>query len=145
MLIRPFALTDEEQVIELWQRCELTRPWNDPRKDVQRKLTTQPELFLVLKLDGKVVGTAMGGYDGHRGWINYLAVAPDFRGRGLGRHLMAKLEELLLARDCPKLNLQVRAGNEVAIGFYSKLGYAQDEVVSFGKRLVEDAGCAGGA
>lgn len=139
MLIRPFAPQDEEQVIALWQRCELTRPWNDPRKDIQRKLTTQPELFLVLELEGGVVGTAMGGYDGHRGWVNYLAVAPELRGKGLGRKLMATLESLLTARGCPKLNLQVRAGNEAAIGFYARLGYKQDEVVSLGKRLIEDA------
>ena len=139
MLIRPFAPQDEEQVIALWHRCELTRPWNDPRKDIQRKLTTQPELFLVLELEGRVVGTAMGGYDGHRGWVNYLAVAPELRGKGLGRKLMATLESLLTARGCPKLNLQVRAGNEAAIGFYTRLGYKQDEVVSLGKRLIEDA------
>jgi len=86
-----------------------------------------------------VVGTAMGGYDGHRGWVNYLAVAPELRGKGLGRKLMATLESLLTARGCPKLNLQVRAGNEAAIGFYTRLGYKQDEVVSLGKRLIEDA------
>lgn len=138
MTVRAFTAADEVQVVDLWQRCELTRPWNDPRKDIQRKLTTQPELFLVLEQDGRVVGTAMGGYDGHRGWVNYLAVAPELRNRGFGRMLMAALERMLAARGCPKLNLQVRAGNSAAIGFYSELGYARDDVISFGKRLIED-------
>lgn len=138
MTVRAFTAADEVQVVDLWQRCGLTRPWNDPRKDIQRKLTTQPELFLVLEQDGRVVGTAMGGYDGHRGWVNYLAVAPELRNRGFGRMLMTTLERMLAARGCPKLNLQVRAGNSAAIGFYSELGYAQDDVISFGKRLIED-------
>jgi len=139
MVIRPFEHEDADAVVALWRECGLVRPWNDSRKDIQRKLTTQPELFLVLELDGRVVGTAMGGYDGHRGWVNYLAVAAELRSRGLGRRLMAKLEELLVARGCPKLNLQVRASNEAAIGFYSKLGYRQDDVVSLGRRLIEDS------
>lgn len=82
--IRAFVEADEDGVVDLWQRCELTRPWNDPRQDIRRKLTTQPELFLVLELDGEVVGSAMGGFDGHRGWVNYVAVAPGHRKRGFG-------------------------------------------------------------
>lgn len=139
MPVRAFTTADEDQVVALWQRCGLTRAWNDPRKDIQRKLTTQPELFLVLEQDGKIVGTAMGGYDGHRGWVNYLAVAPEVRNLGLGRTLMSTLEQLLAARGCPKLNLQVRANNASAIGFYAALGYGQDDVISLGKRLIDDA------
>ena len=138
MTIRPFTLADEAQVIDLWQRCELTRPWNDPRKDIERKLTTQPELFLVVEIDGRVVGTAMGGYDGHRGWVNYLAVSPELRHHGLARQLMGVMEQTLIARGCPKLNLQIRGSNMAAIGFYSAIGYARDDVVSFGKRLIPD-------
>jgi ribosomal protein S18 acetylase RimI-like enzyme len=136
--IRAFADADEAVVVELWRRCGLTRPWNDPHADIARKRTTQRELFLVLEVDGEVVGTAMGGFEGHRGWVNYLAVAPELRHRGFGRMLMAALEQMLAERGCPKLNLQVRTDNAAAIEFYTDLGYARDDVVSLGKRLVLD-------
>lgn len=138
MEIRPFAAADEDAVIRLWERCELTRPWNDPRKDVRRKLAVRPDLFLVGVVGGEVAGTVMVGYDGHRGWINYLAVAPEHRRRGLGRLLMAEAERLLAREGCPKINLQVRADNQAVVAFYRRIGYAEDAVVSLGKRLVED-------
>ena len=140
MELRPYAAADENAVVELWQRCELTRPWNHPRKDIQRKLTTQPELFLVGELDGRIIATVMAGFDGHRGWVNYLAVAPEHRTRGYGRLLMQHVEESLTTKGCPKLNLQVRAGNRDVLEFYRKLGYSTDEVVSLGKRLIPDIG-----
>lgn len=139
MKIRSYFKADEEAVIALWLQCRITRPWNDARKDIQRKLTTQPELFFVGELDGKIVGTAMAGFDGHRGWVNYLAVDPARQRAGLGRLLMQHVEDSLLARGCPKLNLQVRASNEAAAAFYARLGYSMDEVVSYGKRLIVDA------
>ena len=105
MELRPYHAADEDAVVELWQRCGLTRAWNDPRKDIQRKLTTQPELFLVGELQGAVIATVMAGYDGHRGWVNYLAVAPEHRSQGHGRFLMRHIEAALTARGCPKLNL----------------------------------------
>lgn len=138
MEIRPFAAADEDAVVRLWERCELTRPWNDPRKDIRRKLAVRPDLFLVGEVGGAVAGTVMVGYDGHRGWINYLAVAPELRRRGLGRLLMAEAERLLRREGCPKINLQVRASNPAVLAFYRRIGYAEDPVVSFGKRLVED-------
>ncbi|MFN4265615.1 MAG: GNAT family acetyltransferase [Aquabacterium sp.] len=138
MIIRPYQPLDKEAVIQLWQRCELTRPWNDPRKDIARKLSVQPELFLVGVEDGAIVATAMAGFDGHRGWINYLAVAPERQRQGHGRQLMRAVEDALLAVGCPKLNLQVRAGNAKAVAFYEALGYGQDELVSMGKRLISD-------
>ena len=138
MLIRPYQPADEAAVVALWDRCNLTRPWNDPRKDVRRKLAVQPDLFLVGELDGAVVGTVMVGYDGHRGWINYLAVAPDRRGAGHGRALMAEVERRLLALGCPKINLQVRDTNTAVLEFYERLGYAVDAAVSMGKRLESD-------
>lgn len=138
MKIRPYTSADEPAVIALWQRCELTRPWNDPRKDIERKLTVQPELFFVGERDGTVLATAMAGFDGHRGWINYLAVSPDVQKQGLGRQLMSHVEQTLMAMGCPKLNLQVRAGNAQALAFYKAIGYGQDEVVSMGKRLISD-------
>jgi ribosomal protein S18 acetylase RimI-like enzyme len=138
MRVRAFAELDEEGVVALWQRCGLTRAWNDPRKDIARKLRVQRELFLVAELDGAIVGSVMGGYDGHRGWANYLAVDVPHRRSGFGRVLMAELETQLRGLGCPKLNLQVRADNAAAIGFYARLGYGQDAVVSLGKRLESD-------
>jgi len=148
MKIRPFEPSDQEAVVRLWERCGLTRPWNDPRRDITRKQAVRPDLFLVGVEEGEilnrefhapiVVGTVMVGYDGHRGWINYLAVAPEHRRHGLGRALMAEAERLLLAEGCPKINLQVRSGNAEALEFYRRLGYGVDEVVSLGKRIVAD-------
>jgi ribosomal protein S18 acetylase RimI-like enzyme len=136
--IRPFRDADEDAVVALWERCGLTRPWNDPRRDIARKRTVQPELFLVAEAAGDVVGTAMFGYDGHRGWVNYLGVDPAYRHRGIARTLMAEGERLLRERGCPKLNLQVRTGNAEAIAFYDALGYTRDDTVSYGRRLIED-------
>lgn len=138
MQIRPYTPADETAVIALWQRCELTRPWNDPRKDIERKLTVHPELFVVGERQGQIVATAMAGFDGHRGWINYLAVSPEVQKQGLGRQLMTHVEQALTAMGCPKLNLQVRAGNAQALAFYQAIGYGQDELVSMGKRLISD-------
>jgi ribosomal protein S18 acetylase RimI-like enzyme len=138
MRIRPFKPEDERAVVALWEECRLTRPWNDPHKDIARKLAVQPELFLVSVEQNHIVGTVMAGYDGHRGWVNYLAVAPAFRGRGLARALMEHVERELVARGCPKLSLLVRNTNREAIGFYRHLGYVEDESVSLGKRLIAD-------
>jgi ribosomal protein S18 acetylase RimI-like enzyme len=138
MEIRPFEPADEPAVLSLWERCDLTRPWNDPRKDIRRKLRVNPELFLVGVLGGEVVATAMAGYDGHRGWIYYLGVAPEHRRKGLARQLMEEAERRLRALGCPKINLQVRTSNLAAVEFYRKVGYALDEVVSLGKRLEKD-------
>lgn len=138
--IRPFAVDDTEAVVALWRAAGLVKPWNDPYLDIERKLTVQPELFLVaVGGDGALVGTAMVGYEGHRGWVNYLAVADPARGTGLGRALMAEAERLLVERGCPKLNLQVRTSNTDVIAFYERLGYAVDDAVSLGKRLIPDA------
>lgn len=136
--IRPFDPADEDAVVELWRRCDLLRPWNDPRRDVARKLTVQRELFLLAVEGDAVLGSVMAGYDGHRGWVNYLAVDPGARGRGIGRALMSRAESTLLDLGCPKVNLQVRATNADAIGFYRRLGYLDDDVVSLGRRLVRD-------
>ena len=139
MQIRPFQESDEPAVIALWEACGLTRSWNDPRKDIARKVAVQRELFLVGTLEGRVVASVMAGYEGHRGWINYLAVAPAVRLRGCGRLLMAEVERRLTAVGCPKINLQVRTSNAAVIEFYRRIGYAPDVVISFGKRLVDDA------
>lgn len=138
MHIRLFAEPDRAPVIALWQACGLTRPWNDPGRDIDRKLGVQAELFFVGEEDGKLIATAMAGYDGHRGSVFYLAVAPDRQGRGYGQQLMAHIETALQALGCPKLNIVVRSGNDQVLGFYGRLGYQPDAVVSLGKRLIAD-------
>lgn len=138
LAIRPFRPEDEAAVISLWGACDLLRPANDPRRDIARKLALQPNLFLVGLLDDAVVASLMAGYEGHRGWLNYLAVAPEHRRRGFGRQIVAEAELRLRALGCPKINLQVRHGNALAMEFYRRLGFQVDEVASMGKRLVDD-------
>ena len=138
MKIRPFVLEDEDAVIALWLKCNLVRPQNNPQQDIERKLKVNPELFLVGVEGNKIIATAMGGYEGHRGWVNYLGVDPACQKKGLGRKMMEAIEKKLLERGCPKLNLQVLIGNTGAIKFYERIGYKKDEVVSFGKRLIPD-------
>jgi ribosomal protein S18 acetylase RimI-like enzyme len=139
MEVRPFSIENEQAVITLWQKCGLVQPWNIPHLDIQRKLKVNPELFLVGIVGVKIIATAMGGYEGHRGWVNYLAVDPAFRKKGFGRQLMAEIENRLLALGCPKINLQVRTDNIPARGFYSRIGYKDDNVISLGKRLIVDS------
>jgi ribosomal protein S18 acetylase RimI-like enzyme len=100
--IRPFQTDDLNDVIRLWRSCNLIRPWNDPSKDIARKLRVNPEWFLVAALDKEIVGSIMIGYEGHRAWINYLAVAAPFRRRGIGTQLMRKAEAVLRATGCPQ-------------------------------------------
>ena len=138
LVIRPFAADDEEAVVALWESAGLTRPWNDPRKDIARKLRVQSEWFLVAVSGDGLIGSVMAGYDGHRGWVNYLAVSPQARRGGIGRALMSEVELRLREAGCPKINLQVRATNQAALGFYRALGYATDDVISLGRRLEDD-------
>jgi ribosomal protein S18 acetylase RimI-like enzyme len=140
MRIRAFAEADKECVVALWSRCGLLRPWNDPAKDISRKLQVQPEMFVVGEISGRIVAAMMVGYDGHRGWVNYLAVEPTLQRQGVGRQMMAEAERMLTERGCPKLNLQVRRGNSAVLDFYGQLGYTEDDVVSLGKRLISDDG-----
>lgn len=142
--VRPFVEADRLAVVALWERCDLTRPWNDPDLDIDRKLATDPDGFLVATTIGHnevpvIVATVMAGYDGHRGWINYLAVDPDRRGQGHGATVMRAAERRLRSLGCPKINLQVRGSNTGALRFYESIGYEIDDVVSLGRRLVHDA------
>jgi ribosomal protein S18 acetylase RimI-like enzyme len=138
-IIRPYQSADEAAVVALWRECGLTRPQNDPHKDIARKLRVNPEWFLVGETRaGKIVGSVMAGYEGHRGWINYLAVAPRARRQGLGRALMAAAEQRLRAAGCPKINLQVRPDNSAAIAFYERLGFRVEGAISLGLRLEND-------
>ena len=138
MIIRPYQSADESTVISLWKACNLLVPWNNPYQDIVRKQGTDAELFMVAELDSQVRATIMVGYDGHRGWINYLAVHPEYRRRGVAKQLLRGAESHLCQKGCPKLNLQIRSSNPDAVAFYQAMGYVEDDVVSFGKRLVAD-------
>lgn len=138
MRIRPFERADTEPTVALWEACGLVRSWNDPRKDIERKMHVQPDLFLVGEEDTTVVATAMAGYDGHRGWVYYFAVAPQHQGRGLGSQLLDHVEQRLKDMGCPKIQLQVRSDNTGAMTFYERLGYQAYDSHSAGKRLILD-------
>ena len=135
LVIRRYQAGDHDQVVALWQRCNLVVTANDPARDIALKLQFQPELFFVGTMDDRVVATVMAGYEGHRGWINYLAVSPDLQRAGLGRRMMAHAEHALRALGCPKINLQVRGSNTEVVQFYERLGFAVEDRVSMGKRL----------
>ncbi len=136
MEIRPYREEDEAAVAALWREIFPDAPaHNRPEADIWRKLAVQRELFLVATVDAKLIGSAMAGYDGHRGWLYYLAVHPAHRRSGIGQALMNRVETDLAAIGCPKLNLQVRAGNIGAVAFYRRLGFDIEERVSMGKRL----------
>ncbi len=138
LAIRAFREEDRDEVISLWRDCGLVVPQNDPARDIARKLRVDRELFLVGAEDGDIVATVMGGYEGHRGWINYLAVKPCARRQGYGEAMMRAVERDIEALGCPKINLQVRSSNADVIAFYEAIGYRQDDVVGLGKRLEHD-------
>jgi len=138
MKIRTFEEQDKNEVIALWRECGLVVPQNDPAKDIERKLKVDPELFLVGLDENSIVATVMGGYEGHRGWINYLAVKPSEQRKGYGQAIMQAVKRLLKQRGCPKINLQVRTTNSAVIAFYAAIGYGNDNVVGLGKRLEHD-------
>jgi len=139
LLIRPYHPNDEEAVIQLWIDCDLVVPQNNPKRDIERKLKVNPEWFLVGLFNGEVVATCMAGYEGHRGWINYLAVSPKHRRREFATQMMNEAENLLKNVGCPKINLQIRDTNSRAIEFYKSIGFITDQVASMGKRLEPDA------
>ncbi|CAM2158592.1 MULTISPECIES: GNAT family acetyltransferase [Paraburkholderia] len=143
--IRAFAEADTEAVLALWREAfpeynDASRPHRDPRRSIANKLGTQPELFFVAirrdgEADGALVGSAMAGYDGHRGWLYSVAVAPEARRLGLGTRLVRHAESALAAMGCLKLNLQVLTDKPEVLAFYDRLGYRADAVISLGKRL----------
>ncbi len=133
--VRPFQDSDEDAVVQLWKDCQLIRSSNDPHHDIRCKIAAQPDLFLVGTLNGRVVASVMAGYEGHRGWLNYLAVSTSCRHRGFGRQMVAAAEKRLRLLGCPKINIQVRAGNTQVIEFYKNIGFQMDDVISLGKRL----------
>ena len=135
LVIRPFEARDRQEVVKLWQDCGLVVPWNDPDRDIDRKMAVQPELFLIGEIAGVVVATTMAGYDGHRGWLYSVAVAPEHRRRGIGRQIVHAAVERLWAMGCRKVNLQVRTTNTQVLDFYERLGFRSDNVIGLGLRL----------
>jgi len=140
VIVRRVTAADAEAVLALWRVVfpvygDLAHPQRDPAASLARKLAFGDGLFWLAEQDGRVVGTAMGGYDGHRGWLYSVGVHPEARRAGVGARLVAEAERALAALGCPKVNLQVYASNAPAQAFWRSVGYAQDEVVAFGKRL----------
>jgi ribosomal protein S18 acetylase RimI-like enzyme len=141
MNIRPYRLEDESQVVELWTRTfPITLPHHDPKRSISRKLKVDPELFLVAVDGGAVIGTAMGGYDGHRGWIYSVAVDARSRRKGVGSQLLSVLESELAKKNCPKVNLQIDASNAEVVHFYENNGYSVEPRISMGKVLARSSG-----
>ncbi|MAK32101.1 GNAT family acetyltransferase [Acinetobacter sp.] len=137
-IIRQFSHTDLEDIISLWELCGLTRPWNNPEIDIFRKAEQQDGLFLIATRDDKLVATLMGGYDGHRGWISYLAGHPQYQRQGIATALVQQLEKRLIARGCPKVQLLIRKDNLDIQSFYDELGYEEVDAICLGKRLISD-------
>ncbi len=139
MHIRPYQAEDESQVIALWGGTVAdAAPHNDPALAIRMKMNKDPQLFLVATIDDSVIGTVMGGFDGHRGWVYSLAVAPEHRRRGIATALVQELEAALAETGCLKVNLQVRGSNSDVLGFYEHAGYCVEDRVSFGKRLYDE-------
>jgi len=138
MNIRSYQPDDKEAIIQLWRECGLVAPQNNPAKDIERKLKVSPEWFLVGELADKIIASCMAGYEGHRGWINYLAVSPEHQRQGFAKQIMAEAESLLKDAGCPKINLQIRSSNTNVIAFYKSIGFKNDDVISMGKRLEHD-------
>ena len=138
MRIRAFLDADSASVITLWNGVfPDSAPHNDPAMMIRQKVRQERDLFYVAVAEEDVIGTVMGGYDGHRGWVYSLAVSPACRRQGVASALMKHLEAALVERGCLKINLQVRAGNEAVIGFYEQLGYSVEQRVSMGKRTYD--------
>lgn len=133
--IRNFNSGDKIQVINLWNICGLIVPSNNPENDIELKTDFQPDLFFVAESEGMIIGSVMAGYDGHRGWLNYLGVHPDYRGCGFGRSLVEYSVDKLKKLNCPKLNIQVRSTNLKVVDFYRKLGFLDHDVIGMQLKL----------
>jgi ribosomal protein S18 acetylase RimI-like enzyme len=135
LAIGPIADADVAAVVALWQRCGLTRPWNDPTGDIAFAREGPNSAVLVGRRDGSIVASVMVGHDGHRGWFYYLGVDPDLQGRGFGRAMTQAAEAWLTARGIAKAQLMVRADNDRVRAFYEALGYGEQQRVVFAKWL----------
>jgi ribosomal protein S18 acetylase RimI-like enzyme len=134
--IKTYEPAYENDLIDLWTDCGLVVPQNDPKRDVDIKYGFQPYLLYLGFIDKNLVASVMAGFEGHRGWINYLAVKPELQRQGIGRMMMQYAEVELAKLGCPKINLQVRTSNRDVIEFYGRIGYLEEDRVSMGKRLM---------
>lgn len=137
-IIRTFRPDDQSELIELWRECGLIVPWNNPVTDIERKLSASPELFFVGLLEHELIASCMAGYDGHRGWIYFLAVKTARQQKGFASKMVAHAESELKRLGCPKVELMVRKTNQEIISFYQHIGYDTDPVTVLSKRLIED-------
>ena len=136
MKIRPYRDEDKRELLALWTEIfPAESPHNDPQTSLDKKLRTDRDLLLVALIDDRVIGSVMGGYDGHRGWIYSLAVSPSHRRQGIASALMRTIEKKLKERGCLKVNLQVVASNAKVALLYEGLGYKVEERISMGKKL----------
>ncbi len=135
LTIAPIGGGDVADVIALWQRCGLTRPWNDPASDIARARKGENAAMLVGRDDGGIVASVLVGHDGHRGWVYYVAVDPDCRHKGYGRVIMDAAEHWLRLRGIEKLQLMVRPDNSQVQAFYQSLGYLEQERIIYAKWL----------
>ncbi len=124
-----------EAAVELWRTIGLTRPWNDPHADARLAMAGATSTILAGRLDGGLVATAMVGADGHRGWVYYLGVLPEHRGRRFGEAMMRAAEAWVVARGMPKLQLMVRGDNAAVISFYKAIDYRQEDVLVLSRRF----------
>jgi ribosomal protein S18 acetylase RimI-like enzyme len=135
LAIAPIDDADVADVVALWQRCHLTRPWNDPAADIALARKGSNATVLVGRDNTFIVASVMVGHDGHRGWVYYLAVDPDCRHKGYGRAIMHAAEEWLRGHGIEKLQLMVRPGNDQVQTFYQSLGYSEQQRVIYAKWL----------
>ena len=133
LAITDIADGDIAGVVALWQRCGLTRPWNDPASDIALARRGPNSDVLVGREGSAIVATVMVGHDGHRGWVYYVAVDADRRNGGFGRAMMDAAEAWLRAAGVPKLQLLVRRENLKAGAFYQSVGYKQADTIVFAK------------
>lgn len=124
-----------EAAVALWETCGLTRPWNDPRADIALALGKPSSTVLAGSIDDRLVGTAMTGSDGHRGWVYYLAVSPDHQRKGYGAAMMQAAADWLRARGAPKLHVMIRTENVAVAAFYAKLGYEKSDTITMARRI----------
>lgn len=135
LALRPLVEAEIPAAVAVWKACRLVRPWNDPEADARRALAGPASTIIAAAFPERLIGTAMCGWDGHRGWVYYLGVVPGYRHRGIARALMHECEAWLAAHDAPKIQLMVREGNEEAVRFYRSIGYAEQQYRIFSRRL----------
>ena len=137
-IIKVFKDKNRNQVIDLWRKCNLIKPWNDPNQDIDRKLKVNDNLFLIVELNNTLIGSVMAGYDGHRGSVYYLSVDPKYQNKGIGKMLMREIEKKLTDIGCPKINLFIRKSNIEVKKFYQSINYKNQDILTYGKRLISD-------